>query len=83
MTLNSILNTATSGLQANQAALRVTSNNISNVNTPDYHRRLVDFAPRLTGGALSGVTIDEIRRMADDYLARAATAANGDRKSVV
>ena len=58
MSLNSILNTATSGLQSNQTALRVTSNNIANVNTQGYHRRVVDFGPQLTAGKLQGVQID-------------------------
>src|SRR5262245_3113612 len=77
MSLNAILNSATSGLQSNQTALRVTSNNIANVNTPGYHRRVVDFGPRLTGGTLSGVSVDEIRRIADAYLSGEATTAIG------
>lgn len=77
MSLNAILNTATSGLQTNQAALRITSNNIANVNTEGYHRRVVDLGPRLTGGVLNGVNIDEVRRIADSYLAGQATAALG------
>jgi flagellar hook-associated protein 1 len=77
MSLNAILNTATSGLQSNQTALRVTSNNIANVNTHGYHRRIVDFGPRLTAGTLSGVSIEQIRRVADQYLAREATTAGG------
>jgi flagellar hook-associated protein 1 FlgK len=75
MSLNAILSTATGALQANQTALRVTSHNISNVNTDGYHRRRVEFAPRFTAGILNGVTIDEIQRVADDFLAREATAA--------
>lgn len=77
MSLNGILNTATSGLQSNQTALRVTSNNIANINTEGYHRRVVDFGPRLTSGRLSGVTIDEVRRMADAFLASEAVTAYG------
>lgn len=77
MSLSSILNTATSGLQANQTALRTTSNNIANVNTEGYHRRVVQFGPQLTAGRLNGVTINEIQRIADDFLAREATSATG------
>lgn len=76
MSLNAILSSATSGLQSNQTALRVTSNNIANVNTQGYHRRIVDFGPRLTAGTLSGVGIEQIRRIADTYLAREATTAS-------
>lgn len=75
MSLNAILNTATGALSANQTALRVTSNNIANVNTEGYHRRVVDFGPRLTGSALSGMRIEEIRRIADDYLSRESASA--------
>src|SRR5262245_1307700 len=77
MSLNAVLNTATGALQVNQTALRVTSNNIANVNTEGYHRRLVDLAPRLTAGTLTGVTIEQIRRMADEFLARESTSATG------
>ena len=42
-----------------------------------YHRRVVHFGPQLTGGRLNGVTIDEIRRIADDFLAREATSRDG------
>lgn len=77
MSLNAILSAATSGLQSNQTALKVTSNNIANVNTQGYHRRIVDFGPRLTGSSLSGVTIEQVRRIADQYLARESTAAAG------
>ena len=77
MSLNAILNSATSGLQVNQTALRITSNNIANINTPGYHRRQIEFGPRLTAGMLNGVNIDEVRRIADEYLAREATAATG------
>lgn len=77
MSLNAILNSATSGLQTNQSALRVTSNNIANLNTEGYHRRQVEFGPRLTAGVLNGVNIDEIRRIADAFLASEATTAAG------
>ena len=80
MSLGSILNTATSALQANQTALRTTSNNIANINTQGYHRRVVDFGPRLTGDSLTGVSIEDIRRIADEFLAREtvdATSAVG------
>jgi flagellar hook-associated protein 1 FlgK len=75
MSLNSILNTATSGLLANQTALRTTSNNIANVNTPDYHRRDVQFGPRLTGSTLTGVSVEDIKRIADQYLTQQSMSA--------
>ncbi len=77
ISLGAIMNTAASALQANQTALRVTSNNIANINTEGYNRRLVDFGPRLTADRLSGVSVDQIRRVADEFLAREALEASG------
>ena len=80
ISLGAIMNTAASALQSNQTALRITSNNISNVNTEGYHRREVHFGPRMTGDRLTGVSIEEIRRVADEFLAReqsSAIAASG------
>ena len=77
MSLNGILNTATSGLLTNQTALRTTSNNIANVNTDGYHRRDVQFGPRLTAGTLTGVSIEDIRRIADQYLSQESVTATG------
>lgn len=77
ISLGAIMNTAASALQANQTALRVTSNNIANINTDGYNRRLVDFGPRLTADRLSGVSVDQIRRVADDFLARETLDATG------
>lgn len=77
ISLGAIMNTATSALQANQTALRVTSNNIANINTEGYHRRQVDFGPRLTADRITGVSIDDIRRIADEFLARETVDATG------
>ena len=77
ISLGAIMNTAASALQANQTALRVTSNNIANINTEGYNRRLVDFGPRLTADRLSGVSVDQIRRVADEFLARETLEATG------
>ena len=75
ISLGAIMNTATSALQSNQTALRITSNNIANINTEGYHRRQVDFGPRLTADKLTGVSVDEIRRIADEFLARESSDA--------
>ena len=75
MSLNGILNSATSGLLTNQTALKVTSNNITNVNTPGYHRQIVQLGPQLTGASLTGVTIEDIRRISDQYLDQQSVSA--------
>jgi flagellar hook-associated protein 1 FlgK len=68
MSINSILNTGLSALLANQAALRTTSSNIANVNTPDYVRRTVQFQTQTAGGVLAGVEMGSVRRAVDQFL---------------
>jgi flagellar hook-associated protein 1 FlgK len=55
MSLTSIMNIATSGLQTAQAQLRVTSDNIANVNTAGYVRKVVDQTSAVTQGRGAGV----------------------------
>jgi flagellar hook-associated protein 1 FlgK len=68
MSINGILNSGLSALLANQAALRTTSSNIANVNTPDYVRRTVQFQTQTAGGVLAGVEMSSVRRSVDQFL---------------
>lgn len=68
MSINAILNSGLSALLANQAALRTTSSNIANVNTPDYVRRTVQFQTQTAGGMLGGVEMSSVRRAVDTFL---------------
>ena len=80
MSIGSVLNNALTALQTSQTALAVTSNNISNVNTPGYQRRVVIQEALEIGGAAGGVGISEVRRIAATFLTReglSATAASG------
>jgi flagellar hook-associated protein 1 FlgK len=81
MSLNQILSTATTGLMAAQQGLRTVSDNISNVNTPGYVRKVVDQTSLVTLGAGDGVDVIGIRRVIDRYLQTAslnASATAGD-----
>ncbi|NEX94769.1 flagellar hook-associated protein FlgK [Caulobacter sp. 17J65-9] len=78
MSLTTIMNTATSGLMTAQTQLRVISDNVSNVNTPGYIRKVVDQTPLLTGGVGSGVEASRIRLATDRFLQAAALNANGN-----
>ena len=60
MSINALLGTGLSALLANQAALRTTASNISNVNTPDYVRRVVGFKTQAPGGVLGGVSAQRV-----------------------
>jgi len=62
------LRTAQSGLLSNQEALNAVSNNIANVNTPGYSRKVVNMEQRVVSGVGSGVQVSEITRKVDEGL---------------
>lgn len=72
MSLNLIMNTATSGLQAAQTQLRVVSDNVSNVNTPGYVRKIAEQVSLSTQGVGSGVEVARIRLATDRFLQAAS-----------
>jgi len=73
--LNSILNIATSGLQAAQAGLNVVSNNVSNVNTAGYVTEVLNQSSITNDGASAGVQVDGITRATNAYLEAATYTA--------
>ncbi len=78
MALNGIISTSLTGLTASQEALRVTSDNIANVNTPNYARQVVRQEAVLAGGKSNGVNIQAIERIVDRFLERAALSSTSD-----
>lgn len=76
MSLNSIMNIATSGLFASQNAIRTVTQNVSNVNTPGYVRLEHNQNAREIGGQGQGVDIGLVTRAADRFLAAASLAAS-------
>jgi flagellar hook-associated protein 1 FlgK len=75
VSINGILNSAMSALQANQAALKVVSDNVANINTPGYSRRVVNQQTQVSGGTLMGVDIASVQRVVDKFLQSEALAA--------
>jgi flagellar hook-associated protein 1 FlgK len=71
------MSSALSALQTNTEALRVTSNNIANLNTTGYARRVVNEQTQSYGGQLGGVDIATVERVIDQYLGRETTTATG------
>ncbi len=72
------LDTALSGLLASQQALNVISDNIANVNTPGYTRKVDNLESVVLGGAGAGVQTASITRAVDEGLLkqiRAQTSA--------
>lgn len=78
MSINGVLSSAVSGLNASQAAMRAASNNIANVHTPGYARTEAATVPLLLGGSGAGVEVTEVRRIADQFLQRASLRAAAD-----
>jgi flagellar hook-associated protein 1 FlgK len=72
MSLTSSLNTAVSGLQANQTLMRVASSNIANANTEGYTKKTGELSAIILGGVGAGVNVDDIRRTVDNFLIKEA-----------
>jgi len=78
VSLNTTLRSATSGLMAAQIGLRATSDNVANVNTPGYVRKVVDQQQQVAAGTGNGVTVSGISRVTDSYLEKVAMTASSD-----
>lgn len=70
MSLQLAINSALSGLNVNQAALSVVSQNIANVNTEGYTRKTLEQSAVYMGRDQTGagVRIDDVVRKVDKYL---------------
>ncbi|MDB5425563.1 MAG: flaN [Phenylobacterium sp.] len=78
MSLSSILKSASSGLMTAQTGLRTVSDNISNVNTPGYVRKVINQQQLVVAGAGAGVEVKDITRVTDQYLQLASLTAASD-----
>jgi flagellar hook-associated protein 1 len=76
LALNGILSSALTALQTNSAALRVVSNNVANINTQGYDRRVVNEQAQVAGGQLTGVDIADVQRVADQFLNQEVLSSN-------
>ncbi|MBJ6122082.1 flagellar hook-associated protein FlgK [Sphingomonas mollis] len=78
MSLSEILSSALSGLGAAQASMRTVSNNIANVSTPGYAREKTTLQTDVAGGRITGVTVGEPNRIADQFLEATVYARAGE-----
>jgi len=78
LSLSIALNNAASGLTAAQASLTAVSDNIANVNTPGYVRKVVTQQQLVVDGAGQGVNITGVHRVTDQYLQLASLTASSD-----
>jgi flagellar hook-associated protein 1 FlgK len=66
--ITSALRTAQSGLLSNQQALNTVSNNVANVNTEGYSRKIVTFKSVAVAGVGAGVRVSDVVRRIDEGL---------------
>lgn len=78
MTISAIINNSLTGLFTSQAALRTITDNISNVNTEGYARKVVRLDPRISGSQGAGVEISGIERVVDKFLEKSAYETKAD-----
>ena len=82
-TISSIMNTAISALQTQQAGIDVTSTNIANANTDGYSRREIVIETKAVCSMSyamlgSGVEASEVKRIYDEFLMRRLVSENED-----
>jgi flagellar hook-associated protein 1 FlgK len=78
MSLNGIMAAASSGLQVAQTGLRTVSDNVANVDTPGYIRKIADQVSVSYGGTGAGVSVSQIRLAADRFLQQASLNGASD-----
>ncbi len=76
------LQTGTSGLLASQAGLDVVANNIANVNTEGYSRKIANFEQRVVAADGAGVQISEVSRLVDENLLKSYRTELGNNAEV-
>ena len=82
MSLNIALLNAISGLQTSSRGLDVTAQNVSNVNTEGYSRKVVHQQALVIAGMGAGVDIAEISRAVDNFLVKETRSATSSLNTV-
>ncbi len=75
MSIDAVLRSAVSGLNTSQAALRTTADNIANVNTPGYARKIVQQETSVLQGETAGVKLATIQRVIDEFVRKSLQSA--------
>ena len=77
MSINLALESALSGLLTSQKALDVVSNNVANLNTPGYSRKVLVQADNVVNGVGAGVIAQSVQRTVDENLNKSLNTENG------
>ena len=78
MSITASLANATSGLTAASRAAQLVSTNVANAMTEGYARRELELSTRYTGGGSSGVQVDGVRRLVDEFTIRERRLADAE-----
>ena len=78
MSLSAITSAAVSGLQTAQTGLSAVSDNIANVDTVGYVRKVVDQVSTASAGLGSGVSVQQVQLAANQFLEDASRSASAD-----
>lgn len=78
MSLSLALNNSLSGMKTTQKSLSVLSQNVANANTPGYSRQVVHQSAVYLDDVESGVKVESVSRVVDQYLQRAVRDLNAD-----
>ncbi len=78
MSLEITLQNAISGLQTSKTSIQTISNNIANVNTEGYSRKIIEQTSRVIDGRGFGVEIATITRNVDDGILRQLRTESGN-----
>lgn len=72
--LTTSLRSLVTALQTNQYTLSYISDNIANVNTKGYTRRVIAQETQVSAGATAGVNVNDVRRAIDGFLLKSVQA---------
>lgn len=82
MSLELTLQSAISGMQTSKASLQTISNNIANVNTEDYTRKIIDQKSRVFDGKGYGVEIGAISRRVNQGVLKQLRGEQGELETI-
>ena len=83
MSLELTLQSAISGMQTSKASLQTISNNIANVNTEGYTRKIIDQKSRVFDGKGYGVEIGAISRQVNQAVLKQLRGEMGSLENII